>query len=140
LARAAAAAQTLATARQRLRTLLRAISTISSSGSSSNASASCRVAAAVPRTDIMHTCAVLETCLSRCLGNGSKHIVDTHRSSSADISSQAITATHSARPYIVGSHSVQSSVSQLSSSDQTAAASAATVTDVPAWITALLAK
>jgi hypothetical protein len=134
LTHAAAAAQTLATARQRLRTLLRVISSSSCSGSNSNASASCGGAVAAPCTDMLHTCAVLEMCLSGGLGDGCKHNVETHNSS------QRITAAHSARPSIVDSHSVQSGASQFGSSDQTAAAAAAAVTDVPAWITALLAK
>jgi hypothetical protein len=134
LAHTAAAAQTLATVRQRLRTLLRAISSVSCSGSNTNASASREVVVAVPHTDMLHTCAVLETCLSHCLGDNKKHSVEPHSST------QRKTAAYSARPYIVGSHSIQSNVSQFGSTDQAAAAAAAAVTDVPAWITALLAK
>eukprot|EP00953_Heterococcus_sp_UTEX-ZZ885_P013620 7775-Heterococcus_DN1.PRE.3 len=132
LTHAKAAAQTLATVRQRLRTLLRAIRC--SSCSSTKASPSCRAAVAMPHTDMLHTCAVLETCLERCLGDNKKHCVEIHSSS------QRNTAAYSARPYIVGSHSLQSGVSQFGSSDQTAASTAAAVTVVPAWITALLAK
>jgi hypothetical protein len=74
---------------------------------------------------------MLEICLSRCLGDGSKCSIDEH-SSSVYIPSQTYRAAAYALLPLVDRHSVQS--------DSRSQAAAARAAEVPAWIAALLAK